>query len=94
MNKRFSEKILRIREALSLIELLLKDGDRTLYFSKGYLNSEGRKLVLKLLETIAEASSQSFSKLKRLYPHADEDKWLKALVELKEDLESLELREA
>ncbi|RLF09350.1 MAG: hypothetical protein DRJ98_08250 [Thermoprotei archaeon] len=72
------------REAYSLIEDLLQN--RSSYFSKGALNSEGRKLVARLLKIMAELSPRHFARLKRLYPFAAEERWVEVLIELREEL--------
>lgn len=71
-------------EALSLINELLNN--RSSLFSRGYLNSEGRKLVARLLRLLAKEQPWLFKRLKRLYPSAPEDRWVKAAEEVKEEL--------
>ncbi|MCX8204137.1 MAG: hypothetical protein N3H31_00505 [Candidatus Nezhaarchaeota archaeon] len=76
-----------VNEALSIVDQLLSHRD--LFFSRGYLNSEGRKLVAKLLRLLAEADPKSFRKLKKLYPEAPEDRWAQAVEEVRGELLAL-----
>jgi len=73
-------------EALSLIESLLEE--HGVFFSRGYLNSEGRKLVARLLRVLAEGDRGLFNRVKRLYPEAPEDRWLEVLKEVRDALVS------
>jgi len=73
-------------EARSLIDGMLHRRD--LFFSKGYLNSEGRKLVAKLLRLLAVEDPSLFRRVKRLYPEAPEDRWLSTLQEVRDELAS------
>ncbi|RLF16667.1 MAG: hypothetical protein DRJ97_00370 [Thermoprotei archaeon] len=74
-------------EALSLIKEALTN--REAYFSRGSLNSEGRKLIARLLRILVEDSPLHYRRLKRLYPWAAEDRWVEALNEVLEDLSSI-----
>lgn len=81
-----------IDEACSIIDRLASRAEQ--FFSRGYLNSEGRKLVAKLLRLLAEADPKSFRRLKRLYPGAPEDEWIRAVLEVGEGLRAMKQRGA
>lgn len=77
----------QLGEAISIARELLDN--RPAYFSRGALNSEGRKAVARLLRILAQRSPIHYRRLKRLYPEASEDRWAEALAELVEELSSI-----
>ncbi|MEM4699444.1 MAG: hypothetical protein QXT74_00660 [Candidatus Nezhaarchaeales archaeon] len=82
-----------INEARSIVDRM--SSRRDALFSRGYLNSEGRKLAARLLRLLAEVDPKSFRRLKPLYPGAPEDEWARALAEVGGELQRLaeQLRE-